>query len=211
MELQERTVKMRQMIETVVNRTIDPKWRFTQSGVAALYLQNGVEQLPALFGVSDIDDERIVDYIVYQIYRYRTSIANGSWQYTYLFSQAALEKYRNQFLSADGKSGMNYYINQWLDEVELSRGQLTLMIAKPKPDPLKQMVYLASEEPIKRRFLNTEDGLVLCQRATTGWSPLSETCGQCDNWVECGKMTAKKYPELMRYRKEVYHNGRKEK
>ena len=199
------------MIETVVKRTIDPKWRFTQSGVAALYLQNGVEQLPALFGVSDIDDERIVDYIVYQIYRYRTSIANGSWQYTYLFSQAALEKYRNQFLSADGKSGMNYYINQWLDEVELSRGQLTLMIAKPKPDPLKQMVYLASEEPIKRRFLNTEDGLVLCQRATTGWSPLSETCGQCDNWVECGKMTAKKYPELMRYRKEVYHNGRKEK
>ena len=199
------------MIETVVKRTIDPKWRFTQSGVAALYLQNGVEQLPALFGVSDIDDERIVDYIVYQIYRYRTSIANGSWQYTYLFSQAALEKYRNQFLSADGKSGMNYYINQWLDEVELSRGQLTLMIAKPKPDPLKQMVYLASEEPIKRRFLNTEDGLVLCQRATTGWSPLSEACGQCDNWVECGKMTAKKYPELMRYRKEVYHNGRKEK
>ena len=199
------------MIETVVKRTIDPKWRFTQSGVAALYLQNGVEQLPALFGVSDIDDERIVDYIVYQIYRYRTSIANGSWQYTYLFSQAALEKYRNQFLSADGKSGMNYYINQWLDEVELSRGQLTSMIAKPKPDPLKQMVYLASEEPIKRRFLNTEDGLVLCQRATTGWSPLSETCGQCDNWVECGKMTAKKYPELMRYRKEVYHNGRKEK
>lgn len=211
MELQERTVKIRQMIETVVKRTIDPKWRFTQSGVVALYLQNGVEQLPALFGVSDIDDERIVDYIVYQIYRYRTSIANGSWQYTYLFSQAALEKYRNQFLSADGKSGMNYYINQWLDDVELSRGQLTLMIAKPKPDPLKQMVYLASEEPIKRRFLNTEDGLVLCQRATTGWSPLSEACGQCDNWVECGKMTAKKYPELMRYRKEVYHNGRKEK
>lgn len=199
------------MIETVVKRTIDPKWRFTQSGVAALYLQNGVEQLPALFGVSDIDDERIVDYIVYQIYRYRTSIANGSWQYTYLFSQAALEKYRNQFLSAEGKSGMNYYINQWLDEAELSRGQLTSMIAKPKPDPLKQMVYLASEEPIKRRFLNTDDGLVLCQRATTGWSPLSEACGQCDNWVECGKMTAKKYPELMRYRKEVYHNGRKEK
>lgn len=199
------------MIETVVKRTINPKWRFTQSGVAALYLQNGVEQLPALFGVSDIDDERIVDYIVYQIYRYRTSIANGSWQYTYLFSQAALAKYRNQFLSADGKSGMNYYIDQWLDEVELSRGQLTSMIAKPKPDLLKQMVYLASEEPIKRRFLNTEDGLVLCQRATTGWSPLSEACGQCDNWVECGKMTAKKYPELMRYRKEVYHNGRKEK
>lgn len=210
MELQEKNIKVRQMIETVVKRTIDPKWRFTQSGMVALYIQNGLQQLPALFGVSDIDDERIVDYLVYQIYRYRTSLANGSWQYTYLFSQAALEKYRNQFLSTDGKSGMNFYINQWLDEAELSRGQLTSMITKPKPNPLKKMVYLASEEPIKKRFLNTNEGLALCQRSTTGWSPLSEACGRCDNWVECGKMTAKKYPELMRYRKEVYH-GRKEK
>ena len=66
------------MIETVVKRTIDPKWRFTQSGMVALYIQNGLQQLPALFGVSDIDDERIVGYLVSQIYRYRPSLANGS-------------------------------------------------------------------------------------------------------------------------------------
>lgn len=210
MELQEKTRKVRQMIETVVQRTINPKWRFTQSGVAALYLQKGLQQLPTLFGFSDIDDERIVDYLVYQLYRQRLSLANGSWQYTYLFSQSALGKYHSQFLSADGKSGMNYYINQWLEEAELSRGQLTAMIAPQKPNPLRKMIYLASEEPIKKRFLNTLDGLALCQRATTGWSPLSETCGKCDNWEECGKMTAKKYPELMRFRKEVYY-GRKTK
>lgn len=197
------------MIETVVKRTIDPKWRFTQSGVAAIYLQNGLQQLPSLFGVLDIDDERIIDYLIYQLYRMRSFIADGSWQYTWLFSQSAMDKFKKQFLSADGKSGMNYYINQWLDEAELSRSKLTVMIAQPKPNPLRKMVYLASEEPIKRRFLNTEDGLVLCQRSTTGWSPLSETCGRCDYWVECEKMTAKKFPELMRFRKEEY--GRKEK
>lgn len=197
------------MIETVVKRTIDPKWRFTQSGVAAIYLQNGLQQLPSLFGVSDIDDERIVDYLIYQLYRMRSFIADGSWQYTWLFSQSAMDKFKKQFLSADGKSGMNYYINQWLDEAELSRSKLTVIIAQPKPNPLRKMVYLASEEPIKRRFLNTGDGLALCQSSTTGWSPLSETCGRCDYWVECGKMTAKKYPELMRFRKEEY--GRKEK
>lgn len=197
------------MIETVVKRTINPKWRFTQSGIAAIYLQNGLQQLPSLFGVSDIDDERIVDYLIYQLYRMRSYIADGSWQYTWLFSNSAMDKFKKQFLSADGKSGMNYYINQWLDEAELSRSKLTVIIAQPKPNPLRKMVYLASEEPIKKRFLNTEDGLTLCQRSTTGWSPLSETCGRCDYWVECGKMTAKKYPELMRFRKEEY--GRKEK
>lgn len=197
------------MIEVVVKRTINPKWKFTQSGVAASYLEKGLRQLPSLFGVSDIDDERIVDYIVYQLYRQRTAIEEGSWQHTWLFSAAAMEKFRKQFLSADGKSGMNYYINQWLDEAELSRSALTAMIAKPKLSPLRKLIYLASEEPIKKRFLNTKDGLALCQSSTTGWSPLSETCGQCDNWDECEKITAKKYPELMRFRKEVY--GRKEK
>lgn len=208
--MSERTVKVRSMIETLVKRTIDPKWRFTQSGVAALYLQNGLAMLPALFGVQEIDEERIVDYLVYQIYRLRSFIKNGTWQYNYLFSQSAMDKFRKQFMCAEGKSGINYYINQWLDEAELSRGQLLLMIAKPKPNPLRKMVYLESEEPIKLRFLNTTDGMLLCQQYTTGWSPLSGACGRCDNWVECGKMTAKKYPELMRFRKEVYH-GRKEK
>lgn len=197
------------MIETIVKRTIDPKWKFTQSGVAALYLQDGLRQLPSLFGISDIDDGRVVDYVVYQLYRCRSFLKDGTWQYTWLFSKSAMDKFRKQFLSADGKSGMNYYINQWLDEAELSREMLTSMIAKQKPNPLRKLVYLASEEPIKKRFLNTKDGLVLCQSSTTGWSPLSETCGQCDYWVECEKITAKKYPELMRFRKEEY--GRKEK
>lgn len=198
------------MIETVIRRTINPKWKFTQSGVVALYIQNGIQQLPGLFGVAEIDDERIVDYIVYQLYRLRSTIENGTWKYIYLFSQSALNKFHNQFMTTDGKSGMNYYINQWLDEAELSRGLLTSMIAKPKSNPLKKMIYLPSEEQIKKRFLNTEVGLNLCQRATTGWSPLSETCSKCDYWVECGKMTAIKFPELMRLRKEVYY-GRQEK
>lgn len=197
------------MIETVVKRTIDPKWRFTQSGVAAIYLQDGLQRLTFLFGIPDMDEGRIVDYIVYQLYRCRSRIADGSWQYNWLFSQAAMDKFKNQFLSADGKSGMNYYIDQWLDEAELSRSQLAAMIARQKVNPLKNMVYIESEEPIKRRFLNTGDGFALCQQATTGWSPLSETCKKCNNREECGKITAKKYPELMRFRKETY--GRKEK
>ena len=197
------------MIETLIKRTIDPKWQFTLSGMVALQIQNGLQQIPALFGMSDVDDERTVDYIVYQIYRQRNYISNGNWQPSWIFSQNAMEKFKQQFLSVNGKSGMNYYINQWLDEAELSRGDLTAMIAKPKPNPLRNMVYLESEEPIKRRFLNTEDGLTLCLRATTGWSPLSDTCGRCDNWVECGKITAKKYPELMRYRKEIYGKQKK--
>lgn len=209
MELQEKTIKVLRLIEKLINCTISPSWRFTKSGVIQLQVQEGLKQLPLLFEISDIDDERIVDYLVYQIYRMRSNIENSSFQVNWLFSQNALSKYRQQFLSVDGKSGMNYYIDQWLDDAELSRGELVQIIADPKPNPLKKMIYMPSEEPIKRRFHNTADGFTLCQTSTTGWSPLSEACKECKNWIECGKNTAKKYPELMRFRKEEY--GRKEK
>lgn len=192
------------MIELLIKRTIDPTWKFTQSGQVALQLQNGLNVLPKFFGIPRLDEERIVDYIVYQIYRNRQAVEDGRWQPSWLFSKTAFDKYKGQFMSEKGKSGMNYYINQWLDEYELSRGQLTSMIVKQKPNSLKKMVYLESEEPIKKRFLNTETGMALCQQSTTGWSPLSEACKECNNWVECGKITAQKYPELMRFRKEAY-------
>ena len=190
--------------EAIVRRTIDGTWRFTRSGVAAKYLEDGLAKLPALFGIADIDDERIVDYITYQLYRSRSALEDGRWKYTWLFSQAAMEKFKKQFLDSNGKSGMRYFIDQWLDEAELTRSGLTAIIAKPKPNPLRRMVYLESEEPIKRRFHNTPEGLALCQYATTGWSPLSAACKECGNWVECGKITAQKYPEIMRFRKEIY-------
>lgn len=197
------------MIETLVKRTINPKWKFTHSGQVGLYIEKGLSDLPALFGIEAIEESRIVDYVVYQIYRYRTSLQEDSWDYRWLFSKSAFEKYKKQFLSADGKSGMNYYINQWLDEAELSREKLTCMIKKRGQSPLKSMIYLESEEPIKRRFLNSEEGLALCQQATTGWSPFSYTCNQCDNWVQCEKITANKFPELVRFRKDEYKNGKK--
>ena len=209
MELQDKTIRVREMIEKLVRRTIDSKWKFTTSGAIALQLQQGLLKLPSLFGISNIDDERIVDYLVYQIYRLRSSLKNKSWNYSFLFSISAMEKFKNQFLRESGKSGMNYYINLWLEEAELSREKLAEMIADPKENPLRRMIYLPSEEPIKRRFLNSSDGLGLCQLSTTGWSPLSDCCGRCDNWVECGKLTAKKYPELMRLRKEAYYGCKK--
>lgn len=203
-------IRVRQLIETVIRKAIVPQWSFTQNGRALVYMSIGMTRLPALFGVDRIDDARIVDYLVYQIYRSRKSIEQNNWRYEWLFSDNAIDKFRRQFLVEGSKSGMNYYIDRWLDEYEMSRAQLIAIIAEPKTSPLREMIYIESEEPIKQRFINTPDGLCLCQTATTGWSPLSFSCGRCDNWVECGKLTAMKYPELMRLRKEA-RNGRKEK
>lgn len=202
MELQDSTIRLSKMIETVIRRCIDPKWRFP-GGPNLVALELDVQVLSKLWPYEGIADERIVDYAVYQIYRTRHTLEQRlAWQPHYMFTDYAVDKYRHQFMSEAGKSGINYYINRWLDEYELSRTDLVKMIEEPKPNSLKKYVYMESEEVTKRRFLNTEGGYLLCQRSTTGWAPQSDTCKKCDYQKQCEQATAKRLPELVRLRKE---------
>ncbi len=202
MELQERTIRVSRMIEAVIRRCIKPKYRFP-GGPNLIVLENGMKKLSVLWPYEGIADERVVDYLVYQIYRTRETLEKGyGWKPDFLFSDYSLTKYRKQFIDDGGKSGMNYYINQWLDSYELSRGELVKMIEEPKPNSLRKYVYMESEEVTKRRFLNTECGYLLCQRNTTGWAPQSDTCKICDYKKQCEQATGKRLPELVRLRKE---------
>lgn len=196
------------MINKVVKRTIDPTWKLSESPAVSEYIRNGIGRLPALFGISDIDNGRIVDYIVYQLYRSRDAIEKGTWKHYWLFSQGAFEKYKNQFLRDGGKTGVNYYIDLWLKDGGLTRSQLTSGISTAR-SPLLGMVYLPSEERIKLRFHNGDCGMALCHSSTTGWSPFSEACNTCKSKSECEQWTARNYPELTRFRKEVYGKQKK--
>lgn len=209
MELQDRTIRVRKMILALIRRTIAPKFRFVNEDSVGMYLEKGLKELPSVFGLTEIGEERIVDYIVYQIYRMRGNIEKGAWQSTWLFSQYARDKFKKQFFSEDGKTGINYYINLWLEEAELNRGILVKSITAKKPSPLLAKVYLENEEWIKQRFLNKDGGMEFCVSHTTGWTPASSTCQRCDSRTQCEQITALKYPELVRLRKESYH-GKKE-
>ena len=153
-------------------------------------------------------DERIVDFLVYSLYLKRDT--RYKFTANQLFADGLILKFQKQFMSADGKSGMNYYINEWLDSGELNRTELTKMIEKPRPHKMSKFIYMESEELIKRRFYNTEMGYMLCQRSTTGWSPRSKSCTGCINANQCIIVTEQKYPELVRLRRKDYENGKKE-
>lgn len=209
MELQKQAIRVLSIINKVIVELIDEKFKLPQSGISLQMTIEGVERLnKKLFPYSNMADERIVDFIVYSLYLKR----NTQYRFTVsqIFSEGLMQKYQKQFMSADGKSGMNYYINEWLDEGDLSRSQLTKMIEKPKPHKMSKFIYMESEELIKKRFFNTETGYMLCQRSTTGWSPRSQYCGKCKNVEQCITITEQKYPELVRLRKKDYENGTKE-
>ena len=202
MELQEGTLRLSRMIETIIRRCFDPKWRFP-GGPSLLILENGHKELHKLWPYDGIANDRVVDYVVYQVYRTRRTLENGySWRPDFLFSDYSIEKYRKQFIDEGAKSGIDYYINQWLDDAELTRADLVRMIEEPKQNGMRKYIYMESEEQTKMRFLNTEAGYLLCQRNTTGWAPLSVACCKCDFNKQCEQLTEKRLPELVRLRKE---------
>ena len=112
-------------------------------------------------------------------------------------------------MSEDGKSGINYYINQWLNSGNLTRAALTRMIEEPRPHKMSKFIYMESEELIKKRFLNTDMGYLLCQRSTTGWAPRSKCCQICKNSEQCIYATEQKYSELIRLRRQDFENVKK--
>ena len=195
-------------VNKVIAELINDKFKIPQNGMTLQMAQDGISRLKTrLFPYFNMSDERIIDFIVYSLYlkrdtRYRFTVSQ-------IFADGLILKFQKQFMSADGKSGMNYYINEWLDEADLDRAQLTKMIEKPKPHKMSKFIYMESEELIKRRFYNTDMGYMLCQRSTTGWSPRSLCCNGCKNAEQCIITTEKKYPELIRLRRKDYENGTK--
>lgn len=194
------------MIDKVVHTLITKGCTINGKPYNLGILTRGVERLSALFPYKGMADDRIVDFVVYQIYRYRDMIAdypNTRWQLSWCFSNNAVEKYKAQFLSEDGKSGMNWYIDQWLKDGRMDRQMLADMLAEPTGHKLAKYIYIEAEECTKKRFLNTEMGYMLCLMSTTGWTPKSPTCKQCLNASQCMEESARKYPEIVRLRQQI--------
>ena len=190
--------------ETIIRKTIQPKYRLPQNEYYLQHIVLGMNMYKAKCYPMGLADERIADYLLYQIYRYRDMIGTDTrWNITWLFTANAVEKYRAQFLSKGGKSGMYFYIHEWMDEYKLTMERILNVIAEPKPNEMAQYTYMPSEESIKARWLNTEAGFMLCGSSTTGWSPQSRTCSKCVNIERCKARMQKKYPELLRIRKEI--------
>ena len=187
------------MLTVLIKQTISEEWRFPLGRYSEVVVLEGLLRLEKLFG-KDYANDRIVDFVVYQIYRFRDVMKGNDWKLTWCFSENAVAKYKAQFMTKNGKSGMNYYIDLWLSEHELSREQLAKMVEEKKVNPFKKFVYIESEDAVKGRFHNTEVGFVLCQQATTGWSPKSPLCCSCNSKEKCIAATKEKYPELTRIR-----------
>lgn len=199
MDIKDKSIRVCRMFQYVVGELIDGDWLLPSA--APVIVDMGLTQFSSLFP-SGVSDGRIVDFVVYQLYRFRdmVGVKGSRWNFSWCFSQNAVFKFKAQFLDKNGKSGMMYYIDKWLDEADLSREKLENMIRETNEHHLAKLVYIQSEDSVKARFPDLDMRLQICLSSTTGWTPKSQVCKSCGNSTRCISLSKKKYPELIRLR-----------
>ena len=190
--------------EVIIRKTLVAQYRLPKTESVFVMAANTMDEYQERCYPMGLADERIADFLLYQIYRMRDTILSSqrTFHIEWVFSVNGVEKYKAQFLTREGKNGMRYYIEEWMRERGLTMQTVLSVIAEPSKSPLANMVYLPSEEPVKRRWYGTEMGYMLCAKDTTGWSPKSASCGECVFRERCERTTTERYPELVRLRKE---------
>lgn len=173
----------------VATTMLNPAFKFSGGGATARTLNKFLAMMEGEFGT--VTTERLVDFSICTAYAYRSV---PKWTIKQIFGKASIQRLRSR------KHGTTWYEDQWLQEKSLDRDSLIKLIADRSEHPQARYIYVASEEPTKRRLLNKEVGFVVCQASTLGWSHLSETCQECNFTERCKDATKTKFPELYRIR-----------
>ena len=175
----------------IVTRLVNKTFRFSQGGKTTRTISKFLDEFEKEYGT--ITKERLVDFCICTAHIYRV---REKWTIQQVFGPTSLSRFK------ESKQGKVYYEDKWLSEGQLTREYLYNLIADRKEHPQAKYIHVLSEEGTKRRLLNQRVGYLLCQTSTLGWSPVSETCKQCDFQQECENETQRKYPELYRIRLE---------
>ncbi|WP_239059473.1 hypothetical protein [Bacteroides sp. 224] len=188
----ERQIKQVMTVYTeIVTRLVDKSFRFSQGGITIRAISKFLDEFEKEYGI--ITKERLVDFCICAAHTFRE---REKWTIQQVFGPKSQTRFR------ESKQGKVYYEDNWLSEAQLTRDYLYNLIADRKEHPQAKYIHVLSEESTKKRLLNQKIGYLLCQTSTLGWSPVSETCEQCNFQQDCKKETQSKYPELYRIRLE---------
>lgn len=190
MEHERQIKQIKKAYTAIIKRLVNPSFKFNEGGATTKALNKFIAAVEAKHG--SLSDTRVVDICVYLAYSFRDKLLPEKST----FSVSLLSRYD------ESKRGQRFYENQWLGSAGIDRQTILDLISDKQEHPLAGFIYMPSEEPKKQRLYNQRSGFVTCQAATTGWSPLSDSCKGCTFISDCKLETKRKFPELYRIRTE---------
>ncbi len=181
----------KKMFTTIAVKLINPRFKFPQGGAATRLIKTALNKLEKK--CNGLSRQRIVDYVICSAYPFKER--GDKWTVNQVFGPKSIERF-------DSDKGRRYYEDEWLKKANLTRAALSDYIADKSDHPQAKYIYMPTEEPTKRRMLNSEVGYAICQASTLGWSPESEACNECKFVAKCQIETRNKFPEIYRLRVE---------
>lgn len=193
--------KLMTIVQKMINKTANPQWKISKGGKTKTLITELLDNLVEIYG-EEVDSERIIDYIIYQIFRLKDRISSDTFNISTITSMKAVKGYM------ESNKKREYYEDIWLESNNVERDDFYELIRDKSKHTQNKFLFMPSEENTKMRFLNSETGFYLCDMSTLGWSPLSPACNLCEFVEKCKQATQSKFPELYRIRVE-YEQGRK--
>lgn len=186
------------LFSDIFRKTVDPKFNLPLPVIK----QTTDPFIDRFDGSDTVNVGNYVDYIIHQCYVWKDwNKWKDRFALSWVFGIKAIERYQT------AKQGAKYYQDLWLSDLKLNRNTIKGSVLDPKKEhPMRKFVDYPSDDYSKERFLNTEDGYVMCVTETLMWSPSSKPCSICKYVSKCKVELSKQYPELLRLREESIKN-----
>lgn len=187
------------LVFTRLMQKLLPSFTFPNGGRALAYVTKCLDSLENQ--QQALSKERVVDFCITQVYaisKYGNKYITNHWNASHSFGNKALQRFQGD------RKFQRYYEDQWLKEINMSRGILLELISDKRKHPLEKYIFPIHEEVTKNRAQYLDWGFYICCTSTLLWTPFSPVCQTCRYAETCKTKTSQIYPELFRIRNQAF-------
>ena len=155
-------------------------------------IDNFIKNIGKYYNINSIGIDFLVRYFLFQFYYWKDKNTNRKIQIEWVIGKKALERFlRNGF-----NEKFEFFIHKEND-IDFSEIYHKFAVTKYQPDFNEES---ERERMEKKRFFNTEAGLVNCLENTSLYNPKSDICNQCNFVGDCKELLKQNYYKLYKAR-----------
>jgi hypothetical protein len=190
-----------------------PKYRFKPTAQAVIRIHKLLTSLHKEYDLNTLGKVFLTNYFIFQFNRTHHQVfqrfasrdnqggikVGGRIQIYDIVSKQAFEYWVKRDVNFDWLLSSCDFVKEYnislLDCYYILQGQESLL--------RKQILLSQAEEIEKKRFFNTDRGLINCLEKTSLYNRKSQNCILCKNRTDCKKLLQSNYPQIYQERTEL--------
>jgi hypothetical protein len=178
------------------NQKYSGKQPFKSTHKTEKVCESFIKILDKNYSIHSIGLSFLWDYFIFQ-FNYWDELTlesfNGKLEIGYIVGEKAFKRWQTRNKEYDWQIEKSAVIAKYA----LNKG---ILLSKFYVKPNEQKSTFSSSKQIRKQFLNTDKGLLMCTEFTTLYDPKDTSCILCSNKKECKELLRVNYPLLYRNR-----------